>query len=175
MEHLSPLPPDMPVTSQIQFARECMAVDWLVDAYNQLARRKESVTEEEITMIGLEAAMQILRVREQWLVSKERISSSINYYISDRTGYDYRSNIRSIFNSELNKLDDGSLEPKTRSSGEQTLSPRPYVEPWNSEDTRKKEDEKIEAAKMAANTCDDRLSSLTRTTGKKKGGKKMKK
>jgi hypothetical protein len=101
IKKLSPLPSNMTIIDKILFARESLAVDWLVDAYNELAQRKETISEEEVQAIGLQAAIGILRAREEWLSQQEEHY----YYYSERASYDFRNIIRRIFRSELCELE----------------------------------------------------------------------
>jgi hypothetical protein len=101
INQLSPLPSDMPLISKVLFARECMAVDWLVDAYNELAQRKESLSEIEVTAIGLQSAIRLLRVREKWIIDQEHRSSHVSYSVSSRQSHGYHDSIRLMFRSEM--------------------------------------------------------------------------
>jgi hypothetical protein len=105
---LSPLPTDMSITSKILFARECLAVDWLVDAYNELARRQETISDEEAAVVGIQCAMRILRVREKWTLEREKqpnYNGYVQYTPRERISFDYRENIRLLFRDEIDSLD----------------------------------------------------------------------
>lgn len=101
IKKLSPLPSSMSTTDKIVFAREVLAVNWLVDAYCELAKREETISEEEVQNIGLHAAIGILRAREEWLSMQEG-----SYYHSfNRTSYNFRDIIQRIFRSELCEME----------------------------------------------------------------------
>jgi hypothetical protein len=107
IEELSPLPDSMAVPTKIIFARECLAVEWLVNAYNELARRKEMITKEEALIIGLETAFRISCLREEWFQDLEKTDSSggsITYYPSQRNSHDYRPAIQVMFRDEITRL-----------------------------------------------------------------------
>lgn len=105
IKKLSPLPSSMSITDKILFAREALAVDWLIEAYNELAKREETISEEEIQAIGLQAAIGILRAREEWLSTCE----GRYYHPSDRAYYNFRDIIRRVFRSEICEMEGESI------------------------------------------------------------------
>jgi hypothetical protein len=104
---LASLPSDMPITSKILLARENLSVSWLVEAYNELAQRTETLTEEEISAIGLQSGNRILRLREMWFVDMEKLrpeALKISYRPSNRKSHDFRKAIRTVFCDEIEDL-----------------------------------------------------------------------
>jgi hypothetical protein len=108
IDRLSPLLSYAPVTEKIMYARECIVVYWLIDAYNELAQRQATLTKEEISIIGSECAIGLLRVREQWLINLEKQNTnaiSFMYTPSERKKYDHRPTIKLIFHEEITALE----------------------------------------------------------------------
>lgn len=107
IQKLTPLPEDMPLATKILYARECMASDWLMDAFNNLIQRREIITEEEEDKIGLRTTNRLLRIRQSWYKNLEDSADGeeITYHVTDHASGDFRDAIREAFADELGEYE----------------------------------------------------------------------
>ncbi|KAF8627758.1 hypothetical protein AX17_006124 [Amanita inopinata Kibby_2008] len=64
LEHMTPLLVDLPAL-QVHLAKKYRADVWLVPGFNKLAQRAETLSEEEVELIGLPDALKLMALREQ--------------------------------------------------------------------------------------------------------------